>query len=367
MGLASAWALARRGAAVTVVERFGHVHDRGSHSGYTRVIRQAYHEGSAYVPLVQRADAEWVALQERTGKALFDRCGVVLFGSQHDEELRSAIETCRRCELPHEVVSGAEARSRWPFVMPDDWRLCFDPSGGYLRVGPCMDAMAVEARQAGTELRYGVRVQAIERESELRVRLDDGSTIGTDRVVVAAGAWLPELCPTLLPKTIERSRRILAWTDPAPQHQHALAKIPAWGAYTADGFFYGFPYGSEGVTGLKVAVHTSTALDLDEPVDPETVDRTAHARDLDPLHEVLAKHLPTGQGRTVATHACLYTRTPSWDFVLDRLPDDPRVVIAGAFSGHGFKFAPAVGEHVADLLLNEVPPYAEFSLSTHGG
>lgn len=367
MGLASAWALSRRGAAVTMLERFSHVHDRGSHSGYTRVIRHAYHEGSAYVPLIERADREWLALGERTGRSILDRTGLLLFGPEASPELREAFETCRQCRLPFLRTTGAQARQRWPFFMPDDWVTCFDPRGGMLRVAPAMDAFAQEARAAGACLRYGVRVREIAGGSTTTVRLDDGQRLTADYVVVAAGAWLPDLLPHLLPGALTRTRRVLAWTRPAPEHHDALSRIPVWGGLLPDGFFYGFPYGNEGITGLKVAIHTTTRRDLDVPVDPEAVDRTAHPADVDPLREVLDRHLPIGAGPIAATHTCLYTHTPRWDFVVDRLPSDPRVVVAGAFSGHGFKFAPAVGEHVAELVLNGAAPLPGFSIASHGG
>lgn len=368
MGLACAWALARRGAAVTVLERFGHVHDRGSHSGHTRVIRQAYHEGSSYVPLIQQADAQWVALGERVEQPLLVRCGVLLFGPPDDAELRAAIDTASACDLPYSVLEGPQVRERWPFRMPDQWLACFDPSGGYLRVRACMDALATEARAAGATLRHHVRVEAIETEGELAVRLADGERLRADRVVVAAGAWLPSLCPTLLPGRLVRLRRMLAWTDPAPEHHRALASIPVWGAFLPHGFFYGFPHGHEGTPGLKVAVHTAARQpELDRPIDPDTVDRSAHPHDVEPLLRVVAEHLPAGRGPIAATHACLYTRTPSWGFLVDRLPHDPRVIVAGGFSGHGFKFAPAIGTHVAELLLDDAPARPDLSVAAHAG
>ncbi|MCA9704956.1 MAG: N-methyl-L-tryptophan oxidase [Myxococcales bacterium] len=366
MGLASAWALARRGAAVTVLERFGIVHDRGSHGGHTRVIRQAYHEGSSYVPLIQQADRDWLDLGRRAGHELLVRTGLLLFGPEDAPELRAAIDTARACGLAHTLHDGVDARRRWPFAMPDDWQACFDPSGGYLRVTGCMEALAREAREAGAVLRHPVEVTAIEHASPLVVRLAGGEAILADRVVVAAGAWLPQLCPSLLPGRLVRQRRILAWFTPAAEHRATLAALPVWGAFLPSGFYYGFPHGHEGIEGLKLAVHTATGQPwLDTATDPDAFDRDAHPADLDPLRRVLAEHLPRGQGSLAATRACLYTKTPSWDFVVDRLPEDPRVIVAGAFSGHGFKFAPAIGRHVAALMLDEAPPQPELAIETH--
>ncbi|MEM7155747.1 MAG: N-methyl-L-tryptophan oxidase [Myxococcota bacterium] len=367
IGLACAWSLARRGARVTVLERFGHVHDRGSHSGYTRVIRQAYHEGSSYVPLIQQADAHWSAMQQRSGRSLLHRTGLLLFGPDGGRDMLAAIETCRECDLPHTLHDGIDARERWPFRMPDDWIACFDPSGGYLSVTACMDVMAEEAVQAGARLRYGVQVVGIDRGPRRGVRLSSGETLTADAIVLAAGAWLSTLVPSLKSVLTER-RRILAWSTPAAEHRAALEAIPVWGALLDDGFYYGFPYNEEGIVGLKVAVHTSdTQPWLDRSVEADTVDRGAHARDLDPLRRVLDEHLPLGRGEFGATHACLYSCTPTWDFLIDRDPEDARVILAGGFSGHGFKFAPAVGDYVGGLLLDEGEVRGDLSLAAAVG
>jgi glycine/D-amino acid oxidase-like deaminating enzyme len=144
--------------------------------------------------------------------------------------------------------------------------------------------------------------------------------------------------------------------------------MPVWGAFVRDGFFYGFPWVDEGVDGFKLACHTSPVLDfLDVPVDPDTVDRTADGQTLAVLEAFLGEYLPAAAGPWVATKACLYTVTPHWDFLIDRLPDDPRIVVAGGFSGHGFKFAPAIGRLVADLIDREVAAVPEFSFAALDG
>jgi monomeric sarcosine oxidase len=354
MGLATAWALARRGVAATVIERFEHVHALGSHGGYTRVIRQAYHEGSAYVPLVQEADREWVALGQRRGDALLVRSGLLELGPPDDPEFRAAIEACDAWGVAREIVDGADARARWPFVVPDAWQACFTPSGGYLRVRACMDALRDEAMRAGASFRYGVQVTAIDRERELSVRTDAGDRMVADRVVVAAGCWLPQLLPDLLPGRLARLRRVLVWTRPDPAHEAVLRAMPVWAAFAPRGFFYGFPWNDEGQSGLKLACHVAHGdPSYDEPVDPDAVDRSVHDRDVAPLHDFLAAHLPCGRGPVVAHAVCMYTTTPSWNFVIDRDPADARVVVAGGFSGHGFKFAPAIGRMAAELALDD--------------
>ncbi len=370
MGLASAWALARRGAAVTVLERFDVVNDRSSHGGFTRVIRQAYHEGSNYVPLIVESETEWLALGRRVEEQLLVRTGLLEFGPPDHPELLDAIGVCEAMGIDHEVTDAATAMRRWPFAMPDDWTTCFTPSGGYLRVRPCLEAFRAEAEAAGAVVRSRVAVERVVQSSgSVAVELDDGSRMSADRIVVTAGPWLPSLLPPALRGREQRGRRVLAWSNPQGGRNDALRRLPVWGAFLQHGFFYGFPLSDEGVTGLKLACHTNFLAEesgyIGRPIEPDTVDRAVAERDLAPLAEILAAHIPDGVGPWAHHAVCMYTATPSWDFLLDRLPDDPRVVVAGGFSGHGFKFAPAIGRLVAELTVTDVGPRHDFSFDRH--
>ena len=368
MGLASAWALATRGAQVDVFERFGHVHDHGSHSGHTRVIRQAYHEGSGYVPIVQEADRLWLELGAAAGLEVLVRTGLLELGPADHPEFVASIDACRKNAVAHDIVDADEANRRWPLAIPADWRGCFSPSGGYLRVGPCFDALRHAAEAAGARFHYGAAVRDVLRgDGDVGIVLDGGTRQLADRVVVTAGAWLPTLVPEVVPPgTLARLRRVLLWF--APRDPAALQTLPVWAAFDPAGFFYGFPHGDEGIAGLKVALHmTSTPTAADRPIDPDAVDRELHEADVEPVRAFVAARMPAASGRVVAHRVCLYTVTPSWNFVVDRLPEDPRIVIAGGFSGHGFKFAPAIGRLVGDLLLDGAKPLPPFAIARHRG
>ena len=356
MGLAAAWALARRGARVTVLERFSHVHDRGSHSGFTRIIRESYHEGAGYVPLVRRADALWRELGERVGEALLIRTGMFECGPPGEPGYEATLAACREAEVEHELLTAAEARRRLPFFVPDGWSGVLTPSAGYLRVGPCLDALRREAMSLGTDFRYGARVRELALGDRARVLLDDGEVLPADRVVVAAGAYLPELLPGFLPGRLTVLRRVLAWTRPRPEERERLAAMPVWGVFAPEGFFYGFPHAREGVEGFKLACHVPLGGEVG--VDPDAVDRAVHPADLTPLAAFLERHLPAARGEFVHAAVCLYTCTPSWDFAIDHVPGDSRAWVAGGFSGHGFKFAPAIGELLAEAIVTGEAPAA---------
>ena len=368
MGLATAWALARAGVEVTVLEQFSHVHERGSHSGLTRIIRQAYHEGEHYVPIVQRADRLWTELGTRVGRALLERTGLLEFGPDDDPDFLRSIAACELHEVAHTRHDAVELQRRWPFVVPDGWSANFTPSGGYLRVDACLDALRDEARAAGATFHYGVAVREIDVRTAT-VTLDDARRLHADAVVVTAGAWLPSLLPELVPGRLARLRRVLTWWSPEAIHVPALARLPVWAAFDPAGFFYGFPHSDEGIAGLKIACHTTPEPSVDdEPIDPDDVDRELHDRDLAGLVDFVDARFPSACGPVSAHRVCLYTTTPSWDFVIDRHPDDARVVIAGGFSGHGFKFAPAIGELVAELCLDPGSSTPErFSVARHRG
>nr|WP_255216181.1 N-methyl-L-tryptophan oxidase [Pseudenhygromyxa sp. WMMC2535] len=366
MGLAAAWALARRGARVEVFERHGHVHELGSHGGHTRIIRHAYHEGSDYVGLVSRADREWTALGERVGETLLVRCGLLEFGAPDDPEFAATLAALDEHGVEHQRLSATTARARYPFEIPPGWDACLSPGSGYLRVRACLDALRDEAQAAGATLHYGVGVRELELGgARVGLRLEDGRQIQADHLVIAAGAWAARLLPIaarVQPLTI--LRRVLAWSDAC------LRELPAWGAFTPEGFFYGFPANDEGarepqaeaLRGCKLACHQARAgaegitADLVAHMDaaqrsPESVAREVDERDLAPLRAFIARYFPAA-GQLRASKTCLYTQTASGDFWIEPHPEDPRVSIAAGFSGHGFKFAPAVGLAVAALAID---------------
>ncbi len=369
MGLASAWALARRGAKVTVLERFEHVHARGSHGGHTRIIRESYHEGASYVPLVREAARLWDSLSERTGEPLLVRTGMVEVGPPDAPDYVATIAANVASGVEHREYEAAEARRRWPFEIPDGWRALHSPAAGYLRVGPCLTAFRREAESAGAVIRNQVGVRELVRDGDgVQVQLESGERISGDMAVVAAGAYLPALLPEFLPQRLKVVRRVLAWTRPEEAQRERLSGLPVWCVFAPAGFMYGFPWVDEGIDGFKLACHWPPGGEAaDQAEDPETVDREVHESDLAPLAGFLDRYLPAGRGPFVAATVCLYTCTPSWDFAVDWLPGDGRVVVAGGFSGHGFKFAPAIGAAIADgLLRGELPPaLREFSRARH--
>jgi sarcosine oxidase/N-methyl-L-tryptophan oxidase len=357
MGSAAAWALGKRGVRTLVLEQFRHVHALGAHSGKTRIIRHAYAEGPEYVPLVQRADALWQELEAATGRQVLHRTGGLDMSAPGNTQARDARRSAEHWGLPFEWLTGAEVRARWPqFLIPDEWEACYSPQAGFLRVEPALHGLGDAARALGVKIREEEPVRAWSGDGG-GVRVEtDRATYRADRLIVTAGAWAGRLLADLgLPLTVRR--KTLFWfavDDPA---SFAPDRFPIFIADLVDAGMYGFPILAE--PGIKVANHRGGLT-----VDPDTVDRTVHPGEEADVAAFVTTMLRGVTGRVVESAACLYTLTPDEDFVLDRHPAVPGVVFGAGFSGHGFKFATAVGEHLVDLVSDpSTQPYRILTLN----
>ncbi|MGQ0703127.1 MAG: N-methyl-L-tryptophan oxidase, partial [Gemmatimonadales bacterium] len=250
--------------------------------------------------------------------------------------------------LPVEELSAVQVRDRFPWFTPaDDEVGLFEPRAGVLFPEAAIRTALALAERAGAELHYDEPVVEWEAGSSLTVRTGS-RTCTVERLVLSAGAWMAGGLPkTRLPLTI--TRQALFWFEPSPNPVKGFAEMPVfiW-EWEPDRMLYGFPDLGHGV---KVAIHREG-----ESADPDNPRRPADPREAEALRGVLASRLP-GLGAVRETAVCLYTNTPSGDFLLDRHPDDPRVMLASPCSGHGFKFAPAIGEVLADLVEDQVPRF----------
>ena len=354
IGLACAAWLARRGAEVLVLERFEHVHNLGSHGGHTRVTRRAYHEGSAYVPLVTESEGLWEQLERDPGAggpgSILVRSGLIEAGPVDDRDLKEVFAACVAHGLEHRVHDASALWDRYGLRVPPEWIGCETPSGGYLRVGPAMNGLRRAAMAAGASFRYQAEVKEIACGQTLRVLLESGELLPCERIVVAAGAYLQPLLPSRLRGLFAVRRRILAWSSPPSEARERLAELPVWAVFAPRGMYYGFPYGDHGVAGFKLACHRYQAPSDPKNLSAEAALREVKADELIELDQFLAEFLPAARGPWASAEVCLYNCTPSGDFLVDRHPDDARVILTGGFSGHGFKFAPAIARLVGELL-----------------
>ena len=347
MGSAAAYHLARRGQRVLGLEQFAPLHDRGSSHGLTRIIRLAYHEDPAYVPLLRRAYELWHDLETEAGRPLLITTGSLEGGPEDGHTFRGALEAAELHDIPHEVLDADELRRRHPAFagFDDGTHVVWQPDGGFLLSEPTMTAHQAGARAAGAELRFEEPVLGWEVAGDgVQVRTASGDH-RADRLVVAGGAWMRELVPALAALATPE-RQVLGWFTPRVPELFGVDRFPVFLLDVDEGSFYGFPI-HEG-HGLKVGWYHH----FREPIDPGRDGRETRADDEAALRAFVERRLPDGAGPTEMLKACIFTNTPDEHFVIDRLPDAPQVTIVSACSGHGYKFCSVVGEIAADLSID---------------
>jgi sarcosine oxidase len=344
MGSAAAYHLAGRGARVLGLEQFGAAHDQGSSHGKTRVIRQAYYEGPDYVPLLLRAYDLWHALEREAGTPLLRTTGALYVGAHEVPHIAGAELSARTHHIPFEMLSAEEIRARYPVLRPRPGVVgLFEFKAGILVPEQCVATHIDLARRRGADLRMNEpAVSWTAGRDGVAVRTSRGTYEGRS-LVVTAGPWTAQVLEDL-PVPIQVERVVLYWFEPRARRDE-LARLPIYGWDVEDVHAYGFPY-LEG-QGMKVAFHQV----YQEITTPQTIRRAVGDDEKARMRDFLAGFIPDAAGAITAAVTCMYSNTPDSHFIIDRHPAHDRVVFAGGFSGHGFKFCPVVGEVLADLAL----------------
>lgn len=346
VGSAALYHLASKGEKVLGMDRFQPPHNRGSSHGQTRIIRQAYFEGSDYTPLVLEAYKLWEELENRTGKPLYSEIGVLQIGSAEGEVVRGVVSGAEKFNLPVEMLTAEEIERRWPaLIVPAGMVGVLESRAGFLRVEDCVEAHISAARAEGAELLADAEVLGWEPGPPVIVKTAAGE-FHADRLVIAAGAWAGSLLSELGLR-LEVLRKSLFWYPVAAGEQSSFESMPAFLYDLPEGVFYGFP--PTGSRGMKFAEHSGG-----QPVaDPLRVNREVELEDRQRIEQFI-----TGQLRGVSSQfskhcVCLYTMATDERFIVDRHPEHPHVAFAAGLSGHGFKFTAALGKALADLVTED--------------
>lgn len=360
MGSAAAWALASRGRAVTLLEQFSPGHRNGASHGATRNLNPGY-ANPDYVAMLAEAVRLWDELEADAGERLLARTGVVNHGT--DPGLGEVRRALHRAGLRAEFLSAAEAGERWRGIRFDQ-QVLHMPDGGQLNPDAALPALQRLAVGRGADIRHRVRVLDLAVEDDgVRLTIDaDGSTevLTARQAVVTAGAWTSKLLGALAPLprltvTQEQPAHFAVADEGAvwPGFNH----VPGTGAEYAD--WYSPVYGMQTpAEGIKAGWHGVGPV-----VDPDRRSFTPEPAQMAALQRYARRWLPGVDADTLADISCTYTTTVDENFILDRI--GPLVIGAG-FSGHGFKFTPAVGRILADLVTGAGPAPAIFSASRPG-
>lgn len=348
MGSAAVYQLSGRGRKVLGLEAFTAAHDQGSSHGQSRIIRQAYFEDPAYVPLLFRSYELWDRLQVDTGADLLHRTGGLMIGQPESDVVSGSLRSAREYALDHELLTPRETAHRFPpFMLAENEVAFYEKKAGYLRPEECIRQCLAQASRRGADLHFGEPMQSwkVETSGEGVTVETSRGTYSAVRLILSTGPWAPEvLAPLGLP--ITASRRVMFWFDPVGGIEPFLPeRFPVYLWQPKDTpVFYGFPATDGEGRGVKVAIHHG-----DETCRPASIDRTIRETDERDMRSVIEARIPTLNGRRIDARTCMYTMTPDEHFILGPHPNYPQVSIAAGFSGHGFKFSVVVGEILADL------------------
>jgi sarcosine oxidase len=358
MGSAAAWALARRGVGVVLLERFGPGHAFGASHGRARIYRSTYAEPH-HQALVAEARQLWAELEAETGTTLLHPAsGVATAAAPGQLRLREVAAAMARAGVPFEWLSAAEAAERWPGMRFPGPVLHEPSTAGRVDADAAVAALQAAAEAHGAVVRHHRRVESVSAgpDGGVLVHQAGGAIIRARSAVVAVGAWTSDVLGSAvrLPP--------LRVTQEQPAHFPVRDPSSQWPAFTVDPDpSEGWPSGVYGLAspgdGVKVGFHGTG-----REVHPDARDFAAEPSGLARLQEYVRRWLPGLDAESPEPVSCTYTSTPTGEFVLDRLGP---VAVAAGFSGHGFKSAPAIGRVLADLALGSPAGAGPFALDAH--
>ena len=348
-GSATCLELARRGENVLGLDAFAPPHSLGSHHGRSRSLRRAYLEGTSYVPMALAAWELWRKLERDVGATLLRTTGNLTIGRPEDSALSGFLRSARTYDIPHEELTAAEVQRRWPALnLPGTFAAGLEKEAGLLHPELCVNAMLQEASRAGASLCPDEPVIAWAAKGD-RVRVT--TTRGTHecgRLIITSGARTGKLLgqagPPLRPKRV-----VVHWIVPPSGNTFNLGSFPVNFWQLPDGMeMYAMPITEPGGR-LKFAAHNML-----KDCDPDTVERSVRPTEQDEARRLLSTTIPDLARQDMTSDTCFYTMTPDREFAMGPLPEQPEVLV-GAFAGHGFKFAPVLGEMLADMAMGNHP------------
>ncbi|QTT89703.1 N-methyl-L-tryptophan oxidase [Pseudomonas chlororaphis] len=358
MGAATLYQLAKRGLKVAGIDRFAPPHDQGSSHGDTRITRQAVGEGVAYVPLAIRAQQIWRELEAEQDERLFEQCGVLVMTSSATptgqdgtpDFTANTLALARQFGIEHEALDAAQIRQRFPQFAPihDSALGYFEPGGGYVRPERCIDAQLNLARQLGATLLTGETVLGIDSDPG-RVQVTcQNRRISAAKVVVCAGMWSSQLLGAPFDRLLRVCRQTLYWYQLAeplifPEHSPSFIVHGASDEQTC----YGFPP-IPGEGSMKIATEQ-----YNETSAPDRLDRQVSAAQSEAMYrDLVLANIAGVTPQLVKSAVCAYTVTPDSHFIIDEHPRLANVTVVSACSGHGFKHSAAIGEALAQRLVD---------------
>ena len=357
MGASACYYLSKQGIKVLGIERHSIPHEQGSYTGKTRIIRKAYFENKAYVPLLDRAYKNWNELETRHDQKLVEFTGLLYAGLPDSELLDGVRQSAGTYQIPIQKMTQNDQKERYPqFNIPEGFDVLFEKNAGYVYADKTVKLLAEQAVLNGATIHENEEMKRWEKTHEGNISVTTNkATYLCDKVVFCAGSWSHKLLDKI---ELHITKQLLFWLDVEKNNDFAQYKFPCWiiDEPSVDGSFYGFPIvdGSQDVllNQLKIGHHVKGT-----PIDPNEHGQHA-AKEIDQvLVDKITRVFSDLKYTNVQSRSCMYSNSKDDDFYLDFLDDEKQIVVAAGFSGHGFKFVPVIGEIITDLITTGSTPF----------
>jgi sarcosine oxidase len=352
IGSAACYHLARTGLRVVGIEQFSIPHSRGSSHGVTRILREGLHENETYVPLVRRALELWRELEKTSGTQLFYQTGSLDIGLPGSSIVVGSLNSCQRWSIPHESFTASELRRRYPVLrIYDEMVAVFQPNSGFVLAEGSITAHVNGACDHGAEIHGHEKMIGWEANGDGYAIQTSHDRYEVGQIVFTVGAWASKVAG--LSVQVRPERAVLGWFQPKENAaRFGVGSLPVWIIDSPDGgHFYGLPV--FGIPGFKLG---RLSRNLDE-VDPDLPLLEPDSRDEQDLRQFLEKHFPDANGSLLSMQTAFFEHSPDRHFIIGELPDFPGAWVIAGLSGHGFKYASALGELAKDLLVQRKSGY----------
>ncbi|HXM25480.1 MAG TPA: N-methyl-L-tryptophan oxidase [Chthoniobacterales bacterium] len=352
IGSAACYHLARTGLRVVGIEQFSIPHSRGSSHGVTRILREGLHENETYVPLVRRALELWRELEKTSGTQLFYQTGSLDIGLPGSSIVVGSLNSCQRWSIPHETFAASELRRRYPVLrIYDEMVAVLQPNSGFVLAEGSITAHVNGACDHGAEIHGHEKMIDWEANGDGYAIQTTHDRYEVGQIVFTVGAWASKV--TGISVQVRPERAVLGWFQPKENAaRFGVGSLPVWIIDSPDGgHFYGLPI--FGIPGFKLG---RLSRNLDE-VDPDLPLLEPDSRDEHDLRQFLEKHFPDANGSLLSMQTAFFEHSPDRHFIIGELPGFPGAWVIAGLSGHGFKYASALGELAKDLLVQRKSGY----------
>lgn len=358
-GSATCMELARRGHSVLGLDTLHPPHNLGSHHGESRSIRRAYLEGTSYVPMALNSWESWRRLERDAKTTLLVTTGNLTIGPSDCPAVEGFLKSAKRYSIPHRELTANDVAQKWPQLsLPANFIAGLEVEAGLLSPELCISVLLSEAEKAGAVLKFNERADSWSDDGDRVTVYTTRGRYDAGRLLMAAGARNKKLIghigAQLIPKRVP-----VQWIDPPDAMSFKLGVFPVnfWQLPSRDVTgkfqyreFYSIPVNHPNGR-VKVAAHNCL-----EDCDPDDLEMKVSTKEVRSVRNFIKNHLPSLGKCAALTNICFYTLTPDGDFSLGPLPGYDNVFLA-ALAGHGFKFAPVLGEILSDMLEGNIPAY----------